>query len=213
MRILGTSLLTACGLMAIAASGAQASPEWQVGGAPMAQLETLLSSTFLAYIYVPIYGYAHFTVGHVTRTIHPSNPGTGNGRVSLSGGTMQNSKKEPIKTCTLAPMELVFEDTLVTHNGVIYDIYKPDKKGTVFGNIKLTGEACALPETLAVKGSFAYAIPTPEAIKQTMKPVSEATETLLGVGLTAGAQKAFLGGEPVEEMTGEKSKGKTWGAK
>ena len=198
-------------LGAIAAS-AQAGPQWQIQGTPITGLQTILSSTFLARINVPFYGKAHIVLGHNVHVIHPTNPGTGNGRMSMSNGTWQNGKGEEVKTCTLQPFEVVYKDELITHNGQIYDVYKAEKEGAALMEMKLTGELCPLPEVIPVTGNFAYAVPAAEAVKLTMTTLSEATEKLIGVGLTAHKEKAFYAAEPTEELV-ETNVGKKWGAK
>ena len=209
-RIFALAFLATASCLGAIAAGAQAGPQWQIQGTPLTALQTILSTNFLATVYVPFYGYAHIVIGHTVHTIHPTNPGTGNGRTAMSKGTWLNAKKEEIKGCTLEPFEVVFKDKLIVHNGQIYDVFEAEKEGALM-TLVTKGELCALPEKITVTGSFAYPIPA-EAVKLTMKPLSEATETLIGVGLTAHKEKAFYTAEPTEELV-ETNVGKTWGAK
>lgn len=210
-KVLGLSLLAAFSLMAFSASAAQAAPEWTVGGTKIATLYTALSTDTLLQLWIPLWGYLHWTSGHVTRWIDPA--GVGSGAIALTGGSVLDKNKKIISACSLDSATIEFEDKLVEHGGEIYDVFKPLKKES-FTSISILGKECALPtEPQALTGSFADLVGATELVQQPFAFVNEATEALLKVGLKVGAQAATpLAGEGTMELV-ETNKGKKWGAK
>jgi hypothetical protein len=214
--LLACRLLLLAGLLLLALAPAQASatesPAWLISGKSLSELK--LSSESLSGSLAPETT-AQLSVPGLSTTIFC-------GTVTLEKGAIESTDKgtltlafskctaEKVEGCTVTSFTVKAKGSLKAHAGKVYEFFEP-AEGTNFAVILISGAKCVLPKENALTGSFAAPVKNDEEeAEQAIAPVtSEATLTLLGVGLKFGKQSATLSSPLWLSLSGA-NKGKVW---
>lgn len=229
ITILGLCLVAALGMLALAASAAQAEGEFKIEGKTLTELK-ITEESLEGKAAAGEAGLYKLLIGALNLTILCTAVELRGAARILPGGVIHaitlylnctaredKAGEAEIKSCTVTDTEAeampgMFSITLlgnvVTLGASRFLIVKPSV-GTTLATIVLKGESCALPEKTELKGTYAAAIGT-EAKELSLTSVGAKLEEELKVGLTFGKNKATVSGTTLEELTGS-HKGQKWG--
>jgi len=142
----------------------------------------------------------------------------------LSNGTAQfkltlgECEVVKIPTCELIePVGFNAKSELIEPGGEFYEKFVP-LEGTSFGTLKFTGEECALPESMSIKGAVAATMTAGMKVEHTLefsKEISEKAnaalkaETQPELSLLAGAHTASVAAAVLAALSGA-SEGEAW---
>jgi hypothetical protein len=210
-RLLLAGLLLLLALAPTQASATE-SPAWLIAGKSLSELK--LSSESLSGSLAPETT-AQLSVPGLSTTIFC-------GTMTLEKGAIESTDKgtltlafskctaEKVEGCAVTSFTVKAKGSLKAHAGKVYEFFEP-AEGANFAVILISGAKCVLPKENALTGSFAAPVKNDEEeAEQAIAPVtSEATLTLLGVGLKFGKQSATLSSPLWLSLSGA-NKGKVW---
>ncbi len=220
LKVLGIALITALGLMAFTAAGAQATGEWKIGGQTMTalgiteesftgNLGTGIKRLFLIKslnieikcsawqaLNALIRGHGHLKLRDLLKICKVFADEGEEPELSACGVKSTGKAAGEIETVEI-------EGEVILSEGTNYVLTKPAVAGP-FATIEITGAACAEKGSYPLTGTVVYALGT-EAKELFITPVKEFT----GDGLKFGENKAFMGGAALLQLTGAKT-GAAW---
>jgi len=210
--VLGVAILVVLAFGAIAASAAQASQEWNIGGSSsMTALGLTEEATAGTGSGLTITGQLNGTKINVTCAESSSGKvfrgGTGETTLNLSSCTV--AEPEPGK-CNVNPFTLKTKTEMVTIEGVNYEKFVP-LTGTKLGDLYISG--CAEAEDFPLKGSFAgKAEAGGKLLLEQPVEISKAAAEAVGAKLTFGTTgtAAATAGTLKQSLNGA-YKGTLWG--
>ncbi len=214
MKLLAVTVVSLALGMAVAATAYAVEAEWMLGSSTLTELSLSEEKVAISG------GTVTLTVPEKAITIQCKATG-GSGKLLKAGlGELSLSLKacEVLKLpCKVSePVTIEAKTSSLLTGGLPYEVLEGTKEGKPLSTITVTGKECVLPEKSELTGKVAAQISLEESVKQALK-FSEATskaankalkeESKAELTLQLGKSVAYLGGEPLTSLTGEKHVG------